>query len=209
MESAYNHGSWTASFWQQMFYFNNLLQHTWTINPRTVNTISAFMNQNDAHSAAQELGSDGKAMCFSNNSGDPNGVNIGVNEPAGSCYMGALRINSNYGFESGWDEPSAEVRNTLGFADTLNRILGKHSLHRGHRPDASARGREHGLSDAADDRVWKKWNRWNHECLYQQWQRVPGRLICWATHRAICRAPAKSPMWPAGSLAPSCRTTGR
>jgi hypothetical protein len=128
MESAYNHGSWTASFWQQMFYFNNLLQHTWTINPRTVNTISAFMNQNTAHSAAQELGSDGKAMCFSNNSGDSNGVNIGVTEPAGSCYMGALRINSNYGFESGWDEPSSEERNTLGFADTLNRIFGKHSL---------------------------------------------------------------------------------
>jgi hypothetical protein len=128
MESAYNHGSWTASFWQQMYYFNNMLQHTWTINPKTVNTISVFMNQMSAHSAAQELGSDGKAMCFSNNSGDTNGVNIGVNEPTGSCYMGALRINSNYGFESGWDEPSAEVRNTLGLTDTLNKILGKHSF---------------------------------------------------------------------------------
>ena len=116
MESAYNHGSWTASFWQQMYYFNNLLQHTWTINPTTVNTISVYMNQMSAHSAAQELGSDNSAMCFSNNSSDPNGVNIGVNEPAGSCYMGALRINSNYGFESGWDEPSAEVRNTLGLS---------------------------------------------------------------------------------------------
>ena len=128
MESAYNHGSWTASFWQQMYYFNNLLQHNWTINPKTVNTISVFMNQMSAHSAAQELGSDGKAMCFSNNSGDPLGVNIGVNEPTGSCYMGALRINSNYGFESGWDEPSAEVRNTLGLTDTFNKILGKHSF---------------------------------------------------------------------------------
>jgi hypothetical protein len=128
MESAYNHGSWTASFWQQMYYFNNMMQHNWTINPTTVNTLSVFMNQMSAHSAAQELGSDGKAMCFSNNSADPNGVNIGVNEPAGSCYMGALRINSNYGFESGWDEPSAEVRNTLGLTDTLNKILGKHSF---------------------------------------------------------------------------------
>jgi hypothetical protein len=128
MESAYNHSSWTASFWNEDYYFNNLLQHTWTINPTTVNTISVFMNQMSAHSGAPELGSDGKAMCFSNNSGDSNGVNIGVSEPAGSCYMGALRINSNYGFESGWDEPSAEVRNTLGFTDTLNKILGKHSI---------------------------------------------------------------------------------
>jgi hypothetical protein len=128
MESAYNHQSWTASFWQQMYYFNNLLQHTWTINPSTVNTVSVFMNQMSAHSAAQELGIDGKPMCFSNNSADSNGVNIGVNEPAGSCYMGALRINSNYGFESGWDEPSAEVRTTLGLTDTINKILGKHSF---------------------------------------------------------------------------------
>ena len=128
MESAYNHGSWTATFWQQMYYFNNMVQHNWTINPSTVNTLSVFMNQNSAHSAAQELGSDGKALCFSNNSGDSSGVNIGVNEPAGSCYMGALRINSNYGFESGWDEPSAEVRNTLGLTDTLNKTLGKHSF---------------------------------------------------------------------------------
>ncbi len=131
MESAYNHSSWTASFWQQMYYFNNMVQHNWTINPSTVNTISLFMNQNSAHSAAQELGSDGKALCFSNNSGDSSGVNIGVNEPGGSCYMGALRINSNYGFESGWDEPSAEVRNTLGLTDTLNKSLGKHSISAG------------------------------------------------------------------------------
>jgi hypothetical protein len=128
MESAYNHSSWTGSFWNEDYYFNNLLQHTWTINPTTVNTISVFMNQMSAHSAAQELGSDGKPMCFSNNSGDSNGVNIGVNEPAGSCFMGALRINSNYGFESGWDEPSAEVRNTLGFTDTVNKSLRKHSI---------------------------------------------------------------------------------
>jgi len=128
MESAYNHSSWTASFWTEMWYFNNLLQHTWTINPKTVNTISVFMNQMSSDSAAQEFGNDGKAMCFSNNSGDPNGVNIGVNEPTGSCYMGALRINSNYGFESGWDEPSQEVRTTLGLVDTLNRQMGKHSI---------------------------------------------------------------------------------
>jgi hypothetical protein len=128
MESAYNHSSWTATFWNQQDYFNNLLQHAWTINPKTVNTISVFMTQMSAHSAAQELGSDGKPMCFSNNDGDSNFAGIGVNEPTGSCYMGALRINSNYGFQSGWDEPSVEVRTTLGLVDTLNKQMGKHSL---------------------------------------------------------------------------------
>ena len=128
MESAYNHGSWTASFWNEQYYFNNLLQHTWTINSKTVNTFSVFASQMTSHSGAQELGIDGKALCFSNNSGDPLGVNIGVNEPTGSCYMGALRINSNYGFESGWDEPSVEVRHTMGLTDSLNKIFGKHSF---------------------------------------------------------------------------------
>jgi hypothetical protein len=121
MESVYNHQSWTASFWQKMWYFNNLLQHNWTINSSTVNTLSVFMNQMSAHSAAQELGSNGQPLCFS-------GMGIGVNELPGSCYMGALRINQNFGFESGWDEPSAEVRNTLGLTETLNKALGKHSI---------------------------------------------------------------------------------
>ena len=67
-------------------------------------------------------------MCFSNNSGDSNFAGIGVNEPTGSCYMGALRINSNYGFESGWDEPSQELRTSLGLVDTLNKQMGKHSI---------------------------------------------------------------------------------
>jgi hypothetical protein len=124
MESAYNHQSWTGSFWEDMYYFNNLVQHTWTINPSTVNTFSVFMNQMTAHSGAQELDSTGKAMCFSN-------AGIGVSEKAGDCYMGALRINSNNGFESGWDEPSVEVRTTLGFTDVISKIIGKHSLSAG------------------------------------------------------------------------------
>ena len=160
MESAYNHQSWTASFWQQMYYFNNMVQHTWTINPKTVNTISVFMTQMSAHSAAQELGSDGKPMCFSNNGGDSNFAGIGVNEPTGSCYMGALRINSNYGFESGWDEPSQEAPHYPRPGRYSEQADGQALDHRRHRPDASARGREYGVSDSAFDRVWKKWNRW-------------------------------------------------
>ena len=220
MESAYNHGSWTASFWQQMYYFNNLLQHTWTINPSTVNTISVFMNQMSAHSAAQELGSDGKAMCFSNNSGDSNGVNIGVNEPSGSCYMGALRINSNYGFESGWDEPSAEVRNTLGFTDTLNRILGKHSFTAGidllhqHAVENTAYPTQPMIGFGRSGTGGGTSSYTGIGCSGTP---KPAALhgadtwptICWATHRDTCKAPAKSPMWPAGRLAPSSRTTGR
>ena len=178
------------------------------------------MNQMSAHSAAQELGSDGKAMCFSNNSGDSNGVNIGVNEPAGSCYMGALRINSNYGFESGWDEPSAEVRNTLGLTDTLNKILGKHSITAGidlmhqHAVENTAYPTQPliGFGRNGTAGTISSYTGILSRMLPSQlfpMGRIPGRLYVGRRHRGTCRAPARSPMWPAGSLVPSSRTTGR
>ena len=120
MESAYNHQAWSASFREKMYYFNDALTYRWTFNPTTINTISVFWNQQSAHNGAQELDSSGKAMCFSRY--------IEVNEPSGSCYMGALRVWAGYSIESGWDEPSQEGRSTLGLADTVNKLMGKHSL---------------------------------------------------------------------------------
>ncbi len=120
MESAYNHTSWTAGFWQQMYYFNNLLTHNWIISPTMVNTISLAWNQQSAHNGAQELDASGKPMCFSRY--------IGVSELPGSCYMGSLEVLAGYDIYSGWDEPSQEVRNTLDLTDTVNKLLGKHSL---------------------------------------------------------------------------------
>jgi hypothetical protein len=121
IETAYNHQSWTANFWEEMYYFNDVLTHNWTINPSTVNTISVFWNQMSAHNGAQELDSGGKPMCFSR-------YTTGISEQTGSCYMGALRSSQGFGIESGWDEPSQEVRNTLGLVDTVAKQFGRHSL---------------------------------------------------------------------------------
>jgi Carboxypeptidase regulatory-like domain len=120
IESAYNHQSWMSSFWQQMYYFNDVLTHTWMLSPTTVNTISVFWNQQSAHNGAQALDSSSKPMCFSRY--------VKVNELPGSCYMGALRVYAGYDIESGWNEPSQEVRNTLGMVDTFAKQLGRHSL---------------------------------------------------------------------------------
>jgi hypothetical protein len=120
MESVYNHQAWTASFQQKMYYFNDALTHRWTFNPTTINTISVFWNQMSAHNGAKELDSSGQPMCFSRY--------IAVNEPSGSCYMGSLEVLAGYDTYSGWDEPSQEVRNTLGLVDTVNKLMGKHSL---------------------------------------------------------------------------------
>jgi hypothetical protein len=120
LESAYNHQAWSAGFWEQMYYFNNAVTHNWTINPTTVNTVSVFWNQQSAHNGARELDSSGQAMCFSRY--------IAVNEEPGSCYMGALRVYAGYDIESGWDEPSQELRNTFGLVDTVAKMVGRHSL---------------------------------------------------------------------------------
>ncbi|MGD0096271.1 MAG: carboxypeptidase regulatory-like domain-containing protein [Terracidiphilus sp.] len=121
IETAYNHQSWTANFWEQMYYFNDVMTHNWTINPTTVNTIAVFWNQMSAHNGAQELDSNSKPMCFS-------GYTSNISEMPNSCYMGALRVETGNSIESGWDEPSQEVRNTLGLVDTVAKQLGKHSL---------------------------------------------------------------------------------
>jgi hypothetical protein len=123
LETAYNHQTWSANFWEQMYYFNDALTHTWTITPTTVNTISVFWNQMSAHNGAEELDSSNKAMCFSRY--------IAVNEEPNSCFMGALEVSAGFNIYSGWDEPSQEVRNTLGLVDTVNKLVGKHSLNAG------------------------------------------------------------------------------
>ncbi|HWT65775.1 MAG TPA: carboxypeptidase regulatory-like domain-containing protein [Terracidiphilus sp.] len=120
MESVYNHQAWTAAFWEEMYYFNNVLSHSWTINPTTVNTLSVFWNQMSAHNGAQARDSSNKPMCLSRY--------ININELPGSCYMGSLEVTAGYSIYSGWVEPSQEVRNTLGLVETVSKQLGKHSL---------------------------------------------------------------------------------
>jgi len=81
MESAYNHGSWTASFWQQMYFFKQPGAAHLDDQSEDGQHHLGLYDQMSAHSAAQELGSDGKAMCFSNNSGDSNFAGIGSTSP--------------------------------------------------------------------------------------------------------------------------------
>lgn len=61
-------------------------------------------------------------MCFSRY--------INVNELLGKCYMEGFSVG-NQGFNGGWKEPSQEVRNTYGFADTFIKTLRKHTLSAG------------------------------------------------------------------------------
>jgi outer membrane receptor protein involved in Fe transport len=116
--------NWTYGFQEKMYYFNDVLTHTWTITPTTVNSMSAFWNEQSAHNGAAVAGKDGQPMCFSKY--------INVNELPGQCYMEGFTVSGGAGgFNGGWTEPSQEVRNTYGLRDVLNKMIREHSLSAG------------------------------------------------------------------------------
>ena len=113
--------NWTYGFQERMEYYNDVLSHTWTINPNTVNSLSVFWNEQSAHNAAAVNSASGKPMCFSEY--------IKVNELPGQCYMEGFTVEGGVGgFNGGWTEPSQEVRNTYGFSEMVTRVEGRHTL---------------------------------------------------------------------------------
>ena len=113
--SVLNLTNWTETFGEQMWYFNEIAQHTWTVNPSTVNTATVLWTEQSAHNGAAVLDHNGKPMCWSRY--------IGVNEP--SCYMEGANFGGSNG---GYTNPSSEVRSTQGIADTLIKTIGRHNV---------------------------------------------------------------------------------
>ncbi len=122
--SVLNLSNWSYDFQERMEYYNELLEHTWTINPSTVNSVSIFWNEMSAHNSAPTDDSGGKPMCWSRY--------INVSELPGQCWMEGFAVSGgDGGFNGGWTEPSQEVRNTYGFADTFVKTLSRHTLSSG------------------------------------------------------------------------------
>ena len=101
---------------EPMNYYNEVLNHTWTVNATTVNAFSAFWNQLGAHSSAAVNDSSGKPLCLSRF--------ININEPG--CFIEGLSVSN--GFSSGYTEPSQEIRTSFGFLDTLTKSIGNHTM---------------------------------------------------------------------------------
>jgi hypothetical protein len=113
--SVLNLNNWNQTFGEQMYYFNEILQHTWTVNPNTVNTVTALWTEQSAHNGTPTVDSSGKNMCWSRY--------ISVTEPV--CYMEGAYFG---GANGGWTEPSSEVRMTEGISDTLIKTIHRHTL---------------------------------------------------------------------------------
>jgi hypothetical protein len=118
--SVLNLSTWNQGFGEQMYYYNEVLQHTWTLNANTVNTASILWNEQSAHNAAAVVDHTGKSMCWSRY--------INITELPGSCFMEGAYFG---GANGGWTEPSQEVRRTDGFSDTLIMTVHKHTLSAG------------------------------------------------------------------------------
>ena len=124
MLSVINDVNWTYGLQEKMYYFNDVLTHTWTINPTTVNAVSFFWNEQSAHNQAAVLDSNNQAMCLSRY--------ITVSELTGQCYMEGFTITgAGNNTRGGWTEPSQEVRNTFGVVDTFSKVEGRHSIETG------------------------------------------------------------------------------
>jgi hypothetical protein len=116
--SVINLVNWSQTFGEQMWYFNEIAQHNWTVNPTTVNTFTGFWTQQSSHNGTAVLDKNGKQMCWSRY--------INITEPV--CYMEGAYFGGSNG---GWTEPSNEVRGTIGFSDTLIKTIHRHTISTG------------------------------------------------------------------------------
>jgi hypothetical protein len=122
--SVLNLANWSYDFQERMEYYNDVLEHTWTINPTTVNTIAVFWTEQGAHNSAPTVDHGGKPMCWSRY--------ITINELPGQCWMEGFAVSGGAGgFSGGWTEPSQEERNTYGFADTITKTVSRHTFSAG------------------------------------------------------------------------------
>ena len=99
-------------------FFNEVLNHTWTINPSTVNALSLFWNQMHVYNGGTQLDAAGNAFCLSKY--------INVTEPTGVCYSEGL--NANGGFSTPYSELTGEMRRSWGFSDFLTKTRGNHTI---------------------------------------------------------------------------------
>ena len=100
-------------------FYNELITHTWTISPSSVNVLSGAYLQNDFYSAAQVTGKAGTPVCLSQF--------IQVSDPPGTCYPeGGVSVSN--GFGQPYSSPNRENRRTWTINDDFSKVLKKHTI---------------------------------------------------------------------------------
>ncbi len=99
--------------------YNELISHTWTISPTSVNVASVGWLQNDFFSGAHVTDRNNQPVCLSQY--------INVVDPPGTCYPeGGLQVSN--GFAQPYTAPNLEDRRTWTIADDYSQVVGQHTL---------------------------------------------------------------------------------
>ncbi len=100
-------------------FYNELITHTWTISPTSVNVLSGGYLENDFYSTAQVSGKNGAAVCLLQF--------IQVNDPPGTCYPeGGVSVSN--GFGQPYSSPNRENRRTWTINDDYSKVLTKNTI---------------------------------------------------------------------------------
>jgi hypothetical protein len=113
-------------------FLSEVLNHTWTINPTTLNTLALGYVSYDFHTGTAILNSSGKPICLSEF--------INVSDPPGACYLEDLNVlpggsYSQYapatGFSSFSSNPDNTKRRDYSLTETFTKTLGNHTISAG------------------------------------------------------------------------------
>ena len=99
--------------------YNELISHTWTLSPTSINILSGSWLQNDIFSAGHVTDQNGQPVCLSQF--------IDVSDPAGTCYpQNGIQITNGFGQPG--TAPNRENRRTWTITDDFTKVLGQHTI---------------------------------------------------------------------------------
>ncbi len=100
-------------------YYNEALNHTWTLNPVTVNQLSLFWTEMFVSNGGTGLDNQGNAFCLSKY----------INVQEKGCYMEGPSVSN--AFSLNYTEPTSEMRKTWGLSENISHTIGNHTISAG------------------------------------------------------------------------------
>ncbi len=108
-------------------FLSDVINHTWTINPTTLNTLAFGYIGYDLTNGSPVLGTNGKPLCLSQF--------INVQDPPNECYLEDLNVSDgsnnyalDFGFTSFSSSPVKTKRTDFTLSDTLTKTIGRHTI---------------------------------------------------------------------------------
>ncbi len=113
-------------------YLNEVINHTWTVNPTTLNTLAVGYVSYDFHTGTALRNSSGQPLCLSQF--------INVADPPNACYIEDLNVVAGgavspyappVGFVSFSSNPVDTKRRDYSLTETLTKTTGRHTISAG------------------------------------------------------------------------------